>query len=244
MKSKKGIILIILIAILLIGGGCYLYFNSNVVNSNKPVKEQEHQKIEIEDFIKTYDEKIFPKMTNYDYILGTEYPIKDIDSITSKEKTLVLLQDLHATKNEISTEDAESIKNKYFLNAKLYTKTIKNNGIVAYKYKNDKYYYKMPYSNVNTLALNTDFDEVYTDYVVISQKLLFVETSVDKDSETVKNIGYKDYQTKEKVYEVNGDFSIDEKTETELLDKLDTYHYRFEKYDGEYILVSVTKKWW
>ncbi|MBQ3435574.1 MAG: hypothetical protein IJH13_00975 [Bacilli bacterium] len=242
--NKKSLLLIIVGLILIFGGGLLLYGkNISFTKDKLPAKEKDHQEIELNEFIHTYDKLIVPKIEVYNNVLGQNYPIKNLDEINDMQKTLVLLTSINkdGSKKEVSTDELDETKYKYFLSVNYYKKPIKSNNLTVYKVKDDKYLYNGQDNNLNIFPLQTEFKELYTDYIVVAQKLLFLKLTVIEEPKIIKNEVYKDPKAKEKVYEFEGEPNFTDEEQKQLSDKLDTYLYRFEKYGDEYLLTSVIK---
>lgn len=233
---KKVIIgMIICLGILLLGGFLWYFLN------NTPKKETKHEELDINEFINIYDNSIFPKLNNYDNVLYNKYPITNMNKITDYDKTVILLEELKDTKKDISLNELNKIKNKYFLNVRFYKNNITVDNNTIYKYSKNKYVYgNTPYNTVNVQAVSTSFDELYTDYIKLSQKLIYFKSIQEPDGK-IKNTFYKDPLLNNIVYESEGDLDISEELQKKLEEQADTYNYYFEKYGNEYILISVTK---
>ena len=238
---KKEYILITIAGLLLILLGIIFLLNPNIKpNSNENTEEE----VLGYDYLSKYSKEMFNEINRYNEILLVEYPIEDLEKISDKLKTAVVITNINEQKDKktISYEEVKKQSNKYFKNINIIKADIRSNNLLIYKFDNNKFIYnELPYNVFNTYEYSKAFGKVTEDNIEIEQTLYFVTIDTDENNNK-KNTIYKDPKLKEKLYEADENLITDNKIENEIKDKLDTYVYHFEKYKNKYILKSVTKK--
>lgn len=232
--------------ILIIVGLIYFGINKPVENKVKKTKKEEekYENIIADEYMPYYD-YVVQNAYYFDNTFFNEYPINDVDKLSPRDKTYILLNIVGSDENNLTTVQQllEAMPN-HFTSFDLYLGDIKDSdGEVLYKFENNTYTYITSESPEYYMYTKELYNEITPTSWVAKKKMYFLKAYAN-NGKLIIDV-YKSPKSKKKIYSYTSPSSMslvglsDEEFD-KVKDKLDTITYQYIRSGENYILKSIT----
>jgi len=260
MENKKMVIFISVVVFLIIFGIVFIIINGNddapktgEDSFSETYTYEEEGTVDSqatllsEAALEDYQQDIDTNIMYFDYIFSDQYPIKDFNKLSAKDKTLLLVATkLDIENREIGVAELERIKDNYFEDFDLTLKDLKVDDRVIYKYENGSFTYNGAIGGACLATGKEIAENAYHEYWAIEKKVYFMSQEIENNGSIQGKI-YKNLKDCEKKKNVVFSFPYDgggftEKDFESIKSKLNTYVYKFKKIGNEYFIESIDLK--
>lgn len=250
-KNYQLILIIVLISVLMICLGFFL----TTSKKETPKKESKQEKETVENLeinnitqkdFEIIEKDIMTTLDNYDSYLSNEFPIKDIQKISSTKKTKFVLDILFKKdRSEVGKDEVLQEGKKYFSDFQPEEKDI--------EIAKEKYYFFLNNAYIRNLNTKDTNCKVQTNIVstkvnnkewVVKKKIFYINYSFNEKKSNIEIRVYKNYndcvKSNNSIYNKTSNvISLDEEEYKKIQDKLNTASYYFKKDNSSYSLNSI-----
>lgn len=238
--NKVGVIFIVFgLALIIFGLGIFWY--NGVPSSMKEAATS--PKLSTTEYSKNIS-NVHQVASYFDSYMSDLYPLINMNSINSKEKTLfVLKKNCNYKKKNISVEKVKEEAKGYFLDFEPYLGDIKDStGRILYRYQNNQYIYVVAEAQFYNFVTKDISSEGYQDYWILKKKGYYIK-SVLEDEHYVNTVyaTFKDYRDNKNALATfsNTTMSLAERDYAEIQKQLKTITYYFIKNGETYYIDSI-----